>query len=340
MRTTTYSRWHIIVIALCLQFTPINNCFANIKTAIANTGNGWNVAGNWSPAGMPQDGDTVIIPAGFTITVKGNIYGSTSPCLYIQAFGILDFDPSGKLELCGNAGLSVMAGASIQSHGSSSEIIRIGGVVKYNGQNDGTVMGPAFASSSTGASPEGFMEGVLAIHLFSFTARAEMNDVQLQWKATSDNPLDKFQVQRSADGQQWMTLAELAVTASDSEPVAYQYRDAISPTKTLFYRLALLNADGKTAYSPVASVQSGAGGMRTFPNPSVSATTVSWDGRTLQPVNIFVTDLRNAMVRKFSVHPAQTYQRIETTNLPGGQYFITLVCADGSTLSNKMLVLK
>src|SRR5688572_4054918 len=68
------------------------------KTVQSNLGTGWGTDTNWSPNGVPQSGDEVIIPAGQTMTVKGGFYG-TAANLRIYIHGKLDFDPSGRLNL-------------------------------------------------------------------------------------------------------------------------------------------------------------------------------------------------------------------------------------------------
>src|SRR5688572_19435392 len=81
------------------SFFIYSSVFAIKKTAIGNAGSGWNNAANWSPSGVPQGNDTATIPAGFTLSVKGNIYVGTPPGIFIDILGTLDFDNSGKIEL-------------------------------------------------------------------------------------------------------------------------------------------------------------------------------------------------------------------------------------------------
>ena len=46
------------------------NCFAVLKTS-AGTGN-WNAGATWTPAGVPGNGDDVVIAAGHTVTININ----------------------------------------------------------------------------------------------------------------------------------------------------------------------------------------------------------------------------------------------------------------------------
>src|SRR5688572_6254628 len=71
---------------------------ATFTTVIGNAGTGWNISSNWSPAGVPVAGDSVYIPSGQVITVKGTIY-AVGALIHVVVRGTLDFEPSGKLDL-------------------------------------------------------------------------------------------------------------------------------------------------------------------------------------------------------------------------------------------------
>jgi hypothetical protein len=111
MQTTTYALlWPargIMFIALISLLFICNSGLARQKTVVSNSGNGWSVDNNWFPVGVPEDGDTVNIPAGLSIKIKGEVY-PVSPCLVIRVYGNIDFDPSGRLELSVNSELSLM----------------------------------------------------------------------------------------------------------------------------------------------------------------------------------------------------------------------------------------
>ena len=87
-------RYLLLLFSGCLIY---GQAFPGIKTAINNDSNGWSVASNWFPSGVPANGDTVIIPVTFSLSVKGNIYNSNHPRLIIYVYGALDFEPAGKI---------------------------------------------------------------------------------------------------------------------------------------------------------------------------------------------------------------------------------------------------
>ena len=86
------------IVAILFSFLFYLPAHSTIKTVVGNTGTGWGNNANWSSAGVPVDGDEIIIPLGQTISVKGSFYTGTQN-LEINVDGTLDFDPSGKLNL-------------------------------------------------------------------------------------------------------------------------------------------------------------------------------------------------------------------------------------------------
>jgi hypothetical protein len=341
MQTTTYALlWPargIMFIALISLLFICNSGLARQKTVVSNSGNGWSVDNNWFPVGVPEDGDTVNIPAGLSIKIKGEVY-PVSPCLVIRVYGNIDFDPSGRLELSVNSELSLMSGANITSHGSSSEQIKIGGVVKYNGQNDGTMNGPAFASSVTGNSPNGFNQGVLAIRLHSFIARIEGPQVILEWKAFSDNALDHFIVQKSQDGVNWAQL--LTVPVSGGEISSYRHVDLTYNWGTAFYRIVLANAGGSVSYSHTIPVFKGDMSMRIFPNPSRSLAYITWNNPGQQVLSVEISDVRKMLTKKLHVSPGDSFIPLETSGMPGGIYFVTITDGRKTKQTLRLVVVK
>lgn len=320
-KTSVYRTIFLIPLFLVL----IQNVQAGFKIPVSNSGNGWSVASNWLPSGVPQEGDTVLIPVTFNINIKNDVYGSSNPNLHIKVFGTLEFDPSGKLELGSNSTLAILAGGQIISHGSSSELVKIGGVVKYNGQLDGTMNGPAYASSATGESPLGFSTGVLAIRLYSFQARFINNAVQLSWTASSDHSGDAFYIQRSVDGISWNILQMIQPVNNTNETTNYNYTDHVALPGTNFYRILLSNADGKQNFSRTIPIVTGITHLKLSPNPAISESRITWSqANGANPVYLEVTNMLNLSVIRKMISPGDQFFILDTKNLPGGIYRVSI----------------
>lgn len=297
------------------------------KTAVANTGNGWSVASNWSPSGVPQDGDTIIIPAGFTLTVKGNIYSSPNPNIFINIYGNLDFDPSGKLELGVNSVINIPLNGSITSNGTSSELIKINGVTMFNGQVDGTINGPAHSTSSYGPSPNGFMPGVLPVKLLSFSAIKNDRIIILKWTTLSETNSKRFDVERSNDGTDWSLISSVEAAGTSSTEKTYSAIDSYPGIGKHFYRLKTIDRNENYEYSKILLVSNepGIATIKVYPNPASANVTVALNGVNPQDHSVLLlTSIDGKTQKQFPVTGSSSSITIDLVNLPKGLYHLVL----------------
>ena len=228
--------------------------FAVDKTVISDSPQGWGDASNWSPSGIPVNGDVVIIPAGQTISVKGTFYTGIETII-IKASGILAFNPSGKLELGINSQVQLLSSAAkLTSNGTGSEIIKIGGITKFDGSVDGQILsGPLYASRNTTSSPNGFSSSltVLPIKLLSFSAAIANDAILIKWQTLEENNTKLFSLERSLNGSTYEPIGTVNAKGSGS---TYQITEPLTFTGTHYYRLKTLDNDGRVEYSKIISL--------------------------------------------------------------------------------------
>lgn len=223
---------------------------ATIRTATSNTDQGWSVAENWSISGVPENGDTVLIPAGVTMTVKSNIY-STSPNLVIRVYGILHFAPGGKLDLGSTSSINIYSGGFITSTGSPSSVITIGNVNKYSGNSDGTIVGPAFASSASGASPIGFGQGILPVKFQSFFVKTNTKkQAFLSWIVSDEYEIANYSIEKSNDGRNWNLINKQVAKNTNQPQNNYAYIDSFMSAGNNYYRILATGFNGELFIQP------------------------------------------------------------------------------------------
>ena len=94
----------------------------------------------------------------------------------------------------------------------------------------------------------------LPVELVSFTAVGQGPAVRLAWATASEKNSLRFDVERSADGQQFARIAEVAAQGTATSPTAYAWLDRQPLAGTSYYRLRQVDRDGAFAYSPVRTV--------------------------------------------------------------------------------------
>jgi hypothetical protein len=91
------------------------------------------------------------------------------------------------------------------------------------------------------------MNTILPLRLLSFAATLHGNDAQLHWQLADANDLRHFEVEYSTNGQQFNRLA----TINDNGGTLYNYRYAGLNAGVHYYRLKMVEKDGRITYSKV-----------------------------------------------------------------------------------------
>jgi hypothetical protein len=235
----------IILVIFTASFT-----FAN--PVINVTANGlWKNNSTWDLHRIPKDGDTVVIPAGKTVTID-DVQNLSTAFLYVKVYGILKFS-GGKLWLNVNSSIVVYSGGSVTGTGNSSETLRIGGIDKYWGHLDTTIPGPAYADKTTGTSPIGFNFGfvTLPVKFIGFSLTRQNNNVLVEWATAQEINSSYFEVQRSENGNDWNTIAKVTAAGNTTLNHSYSYTDKNISAQLVYYRIRQVDIDGNFVITPV-----------------------------------------------------------------------------------------
>lgn len=135
---------------------------------------------------------------------------------------------------------------------------------------------PANTITVPGESTEyilGRLGGALPLNLISFTGSKQNTDALLQWKTTNEINVKCFEVQRSENGIDFITIATLAAGSAD-----YLFTDInIFSTKTvLYYKLKSTNVDTRAVYSNIIRLSNKIStALTVYPNPVKNIFTVA-----------------------------------------------------------------
>jgi hypothetical protein len=239
-----------LYLALLFFFLIIFSFANSVITAAVSNGN-WKINSTWNLNRVPANGDTVVIPAG-KIVVIDNVQNLSNSFLYIEVYGTLKIT-DGKLWLDVNSSIVVFLGGAIIGTGNSSETLRINGVNKFWGHNDVTILGPAYANSATGISPNGFVLGNIAlpVKFIGFSLTPEKNNIVVEWATAEEINSSYYEVQRSDDGNNWKTVAKITAAGNSSLTHSYSYTDQSFTSPSVFYRIRQVDIDGSFAYTVV-----------------------------------------------------------------------------------------
>jgi hypothetical protein len=264
-----------LVLLLTLISTGLAANPRTLNTVQVDGGN-WSSQNTWSLNRVPQNSDSIVIPAGYTVVFNGSY---TLNNAYIAIAGTLNFNQNNKLALDAASVVNILSGGTLTAtHPTPNELLTINGVTKYDGKTDNTITGPLAATALTGSSPSGFTQVILPVSFVSFAANRSNGTVQLAWNTANEMNNGHFEIERSTGSSDWETIGTVAAGASSAD--SYTFTDEASPAVETEYRIRQVDVDGQYSYSKVVSVS----GMET----ATAQATIVANGKTVSvfPQNV------------------------------------------------------
>ncbi len=329
---------------LFLIFIGINSFGAVITLKSINpcnvigTGCDWNTATNWDLNRVPQNGDIIVIPSGYRVNVGTNTPSSGAlENVILRIYGTLWLGAGTKLEFDANSVLVGASGATeILTNGGSK--IKIGtseitGGATYSGPFIHKTLPYGFNTSPSDAE----VRAALPVKLSSFLAIGTNNTVNLKWETAQESNNKEFELQRSANGKDWATIAVVAGKGTTDLVSNYAYTDRAPLSGISLYRLKQIDYDGKNEISQVVAVKIGNKGILSFdvlPNMVVNNfKVVASDDLGSADISIYNT-VGNRMNVQLSKNGNEV--NVDASNLSSGQYIIKI--QNGSETMTKRFV--
>ncbi|MDO6431738.1 T9SS type A sorting domain-containing protein [Flavitalea sp. BT771] len=168
---------------------------------------------------------------------------------------------------------------------------------------------------------------VLPLTLLSFDGHRQGADALLDWTATDEIDVSRFEVQRSPNGGSFTSIGVVPATADMHR---YSYIDAATQNKAYFYRLKIVDLDGKYSYSRIVSIAGSNSlyGLNLFPNPAHGLVTIQHPAVTGGTAQIQLLDLSGRVLRTIKVAPGSAQITLNLDGLAAGIYQVQW--SDGS----------
>ena len=161
---------------------------------------------------------------------------------------------------------------------------------------------------------------VLPVQLLYFNASASGNSVICNWETMAEYGIDKYSIQRSIDGITYSDISSVSAANNAIVTNAYNYTDANLLPATYFYRLAIVEKDGKKNYSKIVRITlSSKVKIIAYPNPVSDVLTITGIEKG-DKISILNT-LGNVLLTQTA---GANTTSLHVDNLPKGNYLVTI----------------
>lgn len=238
-------------------FTQYNTSAEGRIVRLSTTGTidaGFNSGGS----GASADVNTIALQSNGKI-ILGGIFTQFNTTAHNR---IIRLTTSGTIDntlSVGSGASSGINGIAIQSNGG---LIVVGTFVQFN-------------TFAVGRIVRILPSGTLPLRLTSFTSLLHGNVVILQWSTAQEQNTSHFDIERSFDGQNFIKTGN-SLNAKGSSEISSEYKfvdnlPGINVSR-VYYRLKMIDNDGRFTYSPVRSVNNTNQSLTIYPNPVTNKT--------------------------------------------------------------------
>jgi hypothetical protein len=213
----------------------------------------------------------------------------------------------------------------------------------YNG--DGTIaeMITNQVSDTTRTTNHYSASCLLPLTLLNFTAALNGKAAQLQWTTATEINTKNFIVQRSIDAMHFQNIGSVNAVGNSSQITSYGFADAgafNAGANKLYYRLQMVDKDGKFTYSNIATVQIvNEKPLVIYPNPVAGELKLSGHLNAGGTVNIqIINSVGQTVLREDHNFDSGDFNTgIDLSKLPPGVY---LVVVNDSTERTALSIIK
>ncbi|MEP6674533.1 MAG: T9SS type A sorting domain-containing protein [Ferruginibacter sp.] len=169
------------------------------------------------------------------------------------------------------------------------------------------------------------------VTLMSFTAQRTGKVNVIDWSTSQELNSNYFALERSSDGRNFTTIAQVAAAGYSAITRLYSYIDNNPVIGTNYYRLRIVDKDNSSKYSWVRTVRNeGVADVALYPNPVHDVLTVSISADKANNGNLIITDINGKLVYSKSISLVQGNNNlpVNLSNVAAGAYIIKVQLSD------------
>jgi endonuclease I len=165
--------------------------------------------------------------------------------------------------------------------------------------------------------------GLVPVTLIDLRAVKANDKVIITWQATQEANFNEYQVERSTNGTDFTAIGAV----HGQNLYNYNYNDNSLPNKSVvYYRLKLVDADGKVQYSKIVSVRlnNNLSNAIVYPNPTLGKLNIQLINPLTEKSIVSVIDITGRKVLSANANSGAINLALSVATLPAGRYIVTI----------------
>ncbi|MEO6638560.1 MAG: T9SS type A sorting domain-containing protein [Ginsengibacter sp.] len=183
---------------------------------------------------------------------------------------------------------------------------------------------------------------VLPISFTSFIVTKDGSNVKLEWKTSSEQNNDRFEIQRSTDATKWTAITTVNGNGTSSESHTYQAYD-YSPVRGLnYYRINQYDLDGRSHISDIKALRISGGKtlVTVSPNPSRAGINFRIASEAASNVAATLSTMNGKTIHREVINNVQpnSITKLNLQQQPAPGVYILKLKAEGLSESIKVII--
>jgi hypothetical protein len=179
----------------------------------------------------------------------------------------------------------------------------------------------------------------LPVTLARFNGSLLDNAVSLSWTTTEEAGSSHFDIERSGDTKEFVQLGRVQAKGNSSVTQQYRFLDTKPLAGNNYYRLRMVDADGKFEYSRMISIDNGANSIafELLGNPTLGRE-IKFLLKNENASNVSLFDLSGKSVRFSLSQTGNEFTLKPQSGISSGLYILSLQRGNASTITKKVLM--
>ena len=167
----------------------------------------------------------------------------------------------------------------------------------------------------------------LPVKLLNFNVRKEGKKNLLDWATANEMNTSFFDIQRSQNGRNFSSIGKINTTGNTIFTRKYSFSD-LDPVKAInYYRLGIMDKDGKLYYSPIRKVNNGFSmEVSAFPNPVNEKLQINIQSDKAKYLRVDLLNMNGKLLssNKLTIIEGATNKTMDVSALSSGTYLVKI----------------